>query len=169
MGYINKKTAEVKDKAKQVIGYEGILNGWGFITSMISGMWTIAKNSNKKIEAKSETFEGFCLRSNLNEEKLKVLYKNLIMQFYLIFVIFLFSIFMLVMNVINGNWIVSISFFAFFTLCLAMLFKMSFRAYQLRLRAFVPIKQWLENKKAWLPALALPAKVVKKRTIKKAP
>lgn len=167
MSYLEKKKVEVKEKTKKIIGYEGIVGGWGFIRSMIHGMLVIVKNSSQKQEVKSETFNVFCLRSHLNEEKLKVLYKNLILQFYLIFVIFLFSIVMLGVNIYNGNWIVSISFFAFFSLCLAMLFKISFRAYQLRLREFVPIKQWLENKKAWLPAFVLPAKVVKKRSVAK--
>lgn len=152
---------KLKDKAGQVIGADGIKSGWDFIGSMVKGLVEVAKRNPKEGVSIEESFESACIRRGLDEEQLTLNYQNLVMQFYLIGIIALGGLVMFISNLMSGIYWVIAPFLGFFIMCGGMMFKSSYRAYQIRLREFVPSKQWFEDKKAWVPSFTLPKPVKK--------
>ncbi len=168
MSFLKKRKEKVLDSGKKVLGFEHAKEGFDFIQTMIDWLkLSFQRVRQGKKEESLESFSQMCARLGVSEEQLKINYKNLALQFYLILMCLCLSVIFWLMAIFEKNYWMTIPFLAFVSLCCALLFKSSYRGFQLACREFVPIHYWYKKKEYWLPAFELPTLKLKKKKISK--
>lgn len=133
--------------AKKVFGITAINDG----AQIIKG--TIVNNyyKNQIARARKESFEGAVDRLGLTEDDLKANNNGRVIEFWLHTLFAFICLYSFIACLINGSLITSASSLAIFSLCLAVCFRASFRAFQIKNRSLCSAKEWFVRPSEWFP------------------
>ena len=143
-----KKVADSSvDATKKIVGYEDAKSLFGIIKDMAS----YSMNPFKKTEAREETFEQAVSRFRCSESEIAQAFKMCRVNFYvnaaLAIALFIYACSMLFFA---QTAFPAVACVAILLMNLALMFKYSFRAYQIKHRKLCPVSEWLQNSREWI-------------------
>lgn len=154
MGLFNwtkKKTGNIKELGKKVVGTEEIKESSNYIAKMANILLN-PKNAVKN--SKRETFLQAKERLKVSDLEIITNYKNMVYGFYISFLFALVCFIGILYNLFIQKSIFSaLSMLAILALCLANSFKFSFRAFQIKHQKLCEVKNWWERSGEWFPKL----------------
>lgn len=135
------------DATKKVVGYEDAKQ----LFNVIKDMAAVSLNPFRKIESRNETFEQAMIRFKCTESDIAEAFKMCKVNFYVnaalasLLIVYCFYMLFAVQAVFPALGALAITFMNF-----ALMFKYSFRAYQIKHRKLCPISEYLKNSNEWI-------------------
>lgn len=146
--WFGKKSSALTDKAKKFTGYEDTKK-FSTDTKEIAG--TLLSPKKAIASARNETFNEAMKRLGVNEEDLKMNYRNFAWLCWISLAFAVFLISLATYCVTQGSSLQGLAGLSIASFCLASAFKYSFRAFQIRHQNLCSVKTWYERKPDWLP------------------
>ena len=109
-----------------------------------------------------ETFDRAMERQSVTTEDLEKIYTNHVLRFWISFIMLATGLAIAVKFAIEGQFLVLLPSLGFSAICLSQMFSGSFRAYQIAMRRFCDVSDWVANRSVWIPTtFDLPSPVKK--------
>lgn len=146
MGFFKKVGSKTADSAKKITNYDEISTNWQLIKRGVTAL-----NPNNIKEGRVETFQNACQRLGLSESDMARVYFNWFVTFFISAVFLVAGLVVSISQAADGEWVSLMSMVGFGALCLSLMFRSSFKMYQMRIRTFCDVNQWVGNPLEWVP------------------
>lgn len=146
--WFGKRSSSLTGTAKKLTGYEDTKK---FSTETKEIASTLLSPKKTIANARKESFKEAMIRLGVNEEDLKMNYRNFA---WLCWISLGFAVFLISLStycVAQGSLLQGLAGLSIASFCLASAFKYSFRAFQIRHQNLCGVKTWYESKPEWLP------------------
>jgi hypothetical protein len=145
-GFFSRQTTKLTEKAKKIIGAEGIRDGYEAIREY-GQILTLKKPKSKNVES----FEDSYARHGVNEERYKEIYMSMLYKFYAIAITMVVIVGWMVVLALAGKIFTMVSVVGVLSVAVALLITTAFRLHQLRIRHWCTFAEWFNNKDGWWP------------------
>ena len=146
--WIGKRSAALADTTKKFTGYEHTKK---FSTETKEIASTLLSPKKAIANARHESFKEAMKRLGVNEDDLKMNYRNFA---WLCYISLGFAVFLLTLatySFMKADLLQALAGLSISTFCLASAFKYSFRAFQIKHQNLCDVKTWYGRKHDWLP------------------